>query len=204
MHKYWHFVDEPFSRDGTQTKPPDEPNAKTQIAAFRAALSPSSNVSDQVRSYDLSWLLHLVGDVHQPLHATSRFTHNHTDGDEGGNLVKIRCGQHTEVFCGAGELHAFWDDLLGPNNATPDRVITAAAGLDPPRADLASISDEMTWIDESFDAAQTVAYATPISADPDTPSSLPDTYKRNASKNAKERVALAGARLANLLATALR
>ena len=52
------------------------------------------------------------------------------------------------------------------SNATPDKVIAAAAGLDPPRDNLASISDEMAWIDESFDAAQTVAYATPISADP--------------------------------------
>jgi hypothetical protein len=204
MHKYWHFVDEPFSPDGTRTKPPEEPNAQTRIAAFRAALSRQSNVSDEVRSYDLTWLLHIVGDVHQPLHATSRFTQTHTDGDNGGNAVKIRCGQHIEVFCGTSALHTFWDDLLGPENALPDRVIAAATSLNPPREDLASISDETVWIDESFNAAQAVAYAAPISKDPDTPSSLSDTYKRNALKTAKERVALAGARLANLLAAALR
>jgi hypothetical protein len=100
---------------------PEQPNAQTQIGAFRAALSPQSGVSDEIRSYDLSWLLHLVGDVHQPLRATSRFSHAHPNGDEGGNLVKVRCGQHTEVFCRASELHAFWDDLLGPSDGPPDR-----------------------------------------------------------------------------------
>jgi hypothetical protein len=101
-------------------------------------------------------------------------------------------------------LHTFWDDLLGPDTATPDRVIAAAASLTPPREEFASISDEKVWTDESFNAAQMVAYAAPISTDPDTPSSLSDAYKRNALKTAKERIALAGARLANLLAAALR
>jgi hypothetical protein len=122
--------------------------------------------------------------------------------DQGGNLVRIRCGQRIEVFCRPGPLHAFWDDLLGPQAATAERVIAAAADLDPPREELASISDEDVWIDESFEAAQAVAYAPPIATD-DTESSLSDTYKRNAVKTAKERIVLAGARLANLLAAVL-
>ncbi len=67
LHKYWHFIDTPFSQDGTAF-PQDipKPNAETQIAAFRLVLA--SNMPDALKSYDLSWLLHLVGDVHQPLH----------------------------------------------------------------------------------------------------------------------------------------
>jgi len=79
MHKYWHFIDKPFSPDGTALENPDVPNAETQIAAFRAVLA--SNSPDELKSYDLVWLLHLVGDVHQPLHATSRFTHATPHGD---------------------------------------------------------------------------------------------------------------------------
>ena len=45
---------------------------KTQIVAFRKTLG-DSGASDELKSYDLVWLLHLVGDVHQPLHATTRF-----------------------------------------------------------------------------------------------------------------------------------
>jgi len=70
-HKYWHFVDKPFSKDGTTHFPElPIPNAQTQIDAFRAVLA--SNADDALKSYDLVWLLHLVGDVHQPLHASSR------------------------------------------------------------------------------------------------------------------------------------
>jgi len=66
-HKYWHFVDTPFSTDGTALPAIPAPNAETQIAAFRSVLA--SNDADPKKSYDLVWLEHLVGDVHQPLHA---------------------------------------------------------------------------------------------------------------------------------------
>lgn len=48
-----------------------------------------SLASDDVRSYDLVWLLHLVGDLHQPLHATSRFS-NGLDDARGGNDEKVQ------------------------------------------------------------------------------------------------------------------
>src|SRR6266481_6984794 len=69
-HKYWHFVDMPFTRDGTPLPTVPRPNARTQIAAFRAVLA--STKPDPLKSYDLVWLLHLVGDVHQPLHCATR------------------------------------------------------------------------------------------------------------------------------------
>ncbi len=66
-HKYWHFIDLPYSQDGTPLPPVPTPNAEMQIKAFRAALG--SGASDDVKAYDLAWLEHLVGDIHQPLHA---------------------------------------------------------------------------------------------------------------------------------------
>src|SRR5262245_44384541 len=67
-HKYWHFVDLPFSDDHTTLPTVPTPNAETQIAAFRAVLATESNDPklEKLKSYDLSWLLHLVGDVHNP------------------------------------------------------------------------------------------------------------------------------------------
>jgi hypothetical protein len=47
-------------------------NALTQIKAFTATLA--SNASDDVKSSDLVRLIHLLGDAHQPLHATPAFT----------------------------------------------------------------------------------------------------------------------------------
>jgi hypothetical protein len=56
----WHFIDEPFSTDDTPLQQPVPPNAETQIAVFRKTLA-DKTISDDIRSYDLAWLLHLVG-----------------------------------------------------------------------------------------------------------------------------------------------
>ena len=192
MHKYWHFIDLPFSPDHTALHDPVAPNAQTQIAAFRVKLADAS-ASDDVKSYDLAWLLHLIGDVHQPLHATSRFTHAQPDGDAGGNRVKIKCG----TGCSATELHAVWDDVLGTSNDAND-AIQAVTKFRKPNIQQAAISDEKKWIDESFSAAKDYVYDPPI-GDGSGPYSLTKSYKTRALRLAKQRVALAGARLANLL-----
>ena len=198
MHKYWHFVDVPFSPDGTSLVKPKAPNAQTMIGIMKAALSDSST-SDDIRSYDMVWLEHLVGDVHQPLHATSRFTSEGAKGDAGGNDVKIHCGG-----CKATELHAFWDDIPGPSNATAADAATAAAALGKPDVSKAKIADEATWIQESFEAAKADVYKAPPIGEGPGPFTLTAAYKSNAEKIVKERIALAGARLANLLNAALK
>jgi len=102
---------------------------------FRGILSSSAKAA--LKSYDLVWLLHLVGDVHQPLHCATRVSAAAPDGHDGGNAVKLDCTK-----C---ELHAFWDNL--PSTAksvqlalTP--VITAAKKLPTPDPALAAKSDE--------------------------------------------------------------
>jgi hypothetical protein len=73
-----------------------------------------------VKSYDLVWLIHLVGDAHHPLHATSRFTAA-DPGDNGGNAETV-----TPANAANESLHAFWDGLLG-DRLTPDQAISMAA-----------------------------------------------------------------------------
>ena len=43
-HKYWHFINRPFSPDGTALQNPDTPNVSTQIEALRAKLSRAGRV----------------------------------------------------------------------------------------------------------------------------------------------------------------
>ncbi|MBB4274134.1 S1/P1 nuclease [Rhizobium mongolense] len=74
VHGYGHFKDIGFTTDGSTLPPLDPADAVTQIKLFIDALPRSANKSDDVRSYDLVWLLHLVGDIHQPLHAPTLFT----------------------------------------------------------------------------------------------------------------------------------
>jgi len=189
MHKYWHFVDTPFSDDGTRLPAVPTPNAQTQIGVFRGVLASSSG--DQLKSYDLTWLLHLVGDIHQPLHCATRVSNAEPSGDSGGNKVGLNC-----TGCGR-ELHAFWDNVLGTSDS-PTAVIEFAGKLPVADGTLAAKVDEKDWIAESFDDAVHKVYVPPISAG-DGPFVLTDNYKTAAETLAEQRVALAGARLANLL-----
>jgi hypothetical protein len=192
-HRYWHFIDVPFSRDATPLPPIPRPNAETQIAAFRAALTATN--PDELKSYDLVWLLHLVGDIHQPLHCVTRIERGEPDGDKGGNLVKC-----PNCEPGFKELHGFWDDLPGTTGNTPNYqvVISAAKQLHKPKASLANDLDAGKWIAEGVRFAKSTVYKTPIDAGLG-PFTLTAKYENSAHKLARQRVALAGARLGNLL-----
>lgn len=188
-HKYWHFVDTPFSTDGTPLPSLPTPNAQTQITAFRAVLA--SNDPDAKKSYDLVWLEHLVGDIHQPLHAATRVSSSDPQGDHGGNLVTL-CSAPCKQ-----ELHAFWDDLLGTSSKASS-AITVGRNLPAADATLAAKADAADWAAESFDASKQTVYVAPITSG-DGPFTLTPAYKAAAKKLARQRVALAGVRLANLL-----
>lgn len=196
QHRYWHYIDIPFSTDGTPLEEPEAPNAETQIEAFRATLA-SPDASEDVKSYDLVWLLHLVGDVHQPLHATSRFSVGLPHGDRGGNSVKVTCGPS----CSALNLHAFWDGVLGAGNSAA-AAIGAARKL--AKQGLPKATGTLVdWTHESEKAAESAVYAPPVGAGVG-PYALSAAYQARARAVADERVRLAGARLAGLLTAALR
>jgi hypothetical protein len=211
MHKYRHFIDRPFSMDGTAVDSFQipTPNAQDSIALFRGVLA--SNESDLKKSYDLTWLLHLVGDIHQPLHATTRLSTTLPNGDDGGNGVKLHCAD-----C-PSNLHAFWDDALGkatrlqtpaPLKGLPDAdsiraIIQFAKKLHRPKRLLAVKSSETVWVQESFDAAQKAAYPGLVAGLGGT-FSVTAAYVKSVKKLARQRAVLAGARLANLINSELK
>ena len=199
-HKYWHFVDTPFSDDNTATHQAATPNVLTQIAVLRDALA-APGTSDNIKSYDLVWLIHLVGDIHQPLHAAARFRHNDADGDNGGNDVHLHCPQQMQC---ASNLHSEWDGILG-NTHDLGAITTLATTLDgrpvPPGADVAIID---TWAAESLDLAKSDVYKDrggQALGDPDA--TLDAAYVANAKSVAEIRVILAARRLAALINGAL-
>ena len=194
-HPYWHYYDLPLSADGAATAPPAAPNALTQIKTFAAALA--SDAPDDVKSYDLVWLEHLVGDAHQPLHAVSRFSRGWPQGDRGGNAEKI-CRALT---CGL-KLHAFWDSALGDRGNAED-AIAAAAALAPPNPARAAMDDPAVWFDESAALARESVY-TPAVGDGAGPFTLDQDYQDQAARIARVQAAVAGARLARLLNAAFR
>jgi hypothetical protein len=90
-HAYWHFKDTLYSPDGTPIPSPDPVDTVKQIKPMINKLPARSGASDDLRSYDLVWTLHLVGDLHQPLHTIAFYTSqiSGTGSDRGGNLIPI-------------------------------------------------------------------------------------------------------------------
>lgn len=200
-HKYWHYVNMPLGSDHGDGVPLQEPDIVEKIGVLKAALA--TGEPDALKSYDLVWLMHLVGDIHQPLHCITRVSTTHPDGDRGGNLVMLNGP--------AKNLHFFWDDVLGEGNnkdfarAAPDdlaKAVQVAAMLPNPNRKLAMDDKESDWARESFALARKNVYAKPVGS-ADGPYTLTPAYTRRATKIADQRIALAGARLANLLKAAL-
>ena len=187
MHKYWHFIDIPFSSDGSPLPGVPKPNAETRIDDFRKVLR--SNKPDALKSYDLTWLLHLIGDIHQPLHGTTRVTAAKPDGDDGGNGVTLSGPIHN--------LHSYWDDLLGIGDS-PLEAQQALAAL-PKAAATSSDLKTANWVKESFSAAKSVVYMNPPIGPGNGPFTLTPGYEAKAHEVAAARVSLAGARLAKIL-----
>lgn len=196
-HKYWHYKDVGFSTDGTAVLPPKQPDVQGRIELFRSTLA-SAKASQPLKSYDLTWLIHLVGDIHQPLHATARFTADLPHGDVGGNKVAIHC-----PFSCPLELHAFWDDALGRSDS-PAAAISRIHKIAPAPADAAALTDVSAWLAESVAAARADVYTGPIGAAGQGPYVLDQAYRERAVAVSEQRVALAGARLARLIRDALK
>jgi len=209
LHRYWHFKDIGFSTDGTAVEAPEAPNAGTQIAALRDALKTGSNSR---KSYDVVWLAHLVGDVHQPLHAAARFSKATPHGDRGGNSVLVCAGAGVCKASNAGALHSFWDGALG-SGESPVAIRAEAARLcdatgvklklcDAPTPGAEDVADVEAWITESAGLAQARVYAKPIGPGVG-PYKVSEAYRVDAARVARGQIVLAGARLAKLLDAAL-
>jgi hypothetical protein len=117
----WHYVNIPFrpGRADQGEVPPGE-NVLTAFAQQRATLR-DPDARDADRAVALCWVLHLVGDVHQPLHTTTLVTPQFAEGDRGGNDFFVRPSPRGEAI----NLHAFWDGLAGRGDRIREAANTA-------------------------------------------------------------------------------
>lgn len=98
----WHYVNIPWSVDGSAFAIPEPPHV---VSALEDSLRTLRNAatSPEKKAEALGMLIHFVGDIHQPMHATDR-------GDRGGNGVLIASVPFTDLWPGTvPNLHAFWD-----------------------------------------------------------------------------------------------
>lgn len=202
----WHFINYHFRTDGKETSnKPLEENVVWAIAKQSEILKDRSK-SDAARADALRFLIHFVGDVHQPLHSVARDTDLHPDGDRGGNDFKV---QPADLFLDMERppqnLHALWDAAGGlyrsmerPLSTTGKQYVDALANmlmLWMPESALQEASDlkPEDWTQESLKVAQSFVYTAPENGKPDL------AYLLECQKISARRIALAGYRLGHLL-----
>jgi hypothetical protein len=82
----WHYVDFPFKPEGEpagiQAAQPPRENIITAIGQNERIVR--SGTDPARRGVALAWLFHLIGDIHQPLHAIQLFSRKYPNGDRGG------------------------------------------------------------------------------------------------------------------------
>ena len=196
QHRNWHFTN--FAVPASDTHPVAANNALERIKTFTGTLSDPAKPR-ALKAYDLAWVLHLVGDVHQPLHMANQYGPVFHGNDAGGNGIPVQYPPYHE-------LHGFWDGAPGDSKNSAKLLgiaIRAARSLAPAPAAEAAISDVDSWGKESYDLALNDAYVPPVMLQSAAMVVPTPGYVANAQKVSKARVALAGARLANLLNAAL-
>jgi hypothetical protein len=146
----------------------------------------------------LFFVVHLVGDLHQPLHCANR------DGDQGGNLVRVKSPSDEGGDAPATNLHRVWDiDLVrkamgGLTWAEFADRLDARIDRDQQRA--WAQGDVKAWLLESHKAAREHAYPGVPRRDPGAePFTLPEKYLEDNSEVVKGRLQRAGIRLAKVL-----
>jgi hypothetical protein len=103
-HNTWHYIDIDVSAQEVEFKPADDNNHVVgAIERFKKVLK-DTKVEKEDRKEALLFLVHFLGDMHQPLHCTDR------DNDRGGNrqLVKSFNGKEGQTL----NLHSVWDSHM--------------------------------------------------------------------------------------------
>jgi hypothetical protein len=231
FHGTWHYINEPvfltqdhaiffngivpanLSRVWRKGKPQDTMNIFQALHECDYQLSNPRN-DNPTKAIYICWVLHLVGDIHQPMHSSAAFTPNKLQkGDQGGNFIKV----DTE----SGKLHSTWDALLGSTKegtyeSQGVAYVTQMGNRllrDPGMVNLGKKAiknmNYNQWIQESYDIARTSAYNSHVtekilefdrsSDETMTPIKLSDEYMIMAKDIANERMIQSGFRLAEKL-----
>ena len=194
----WHFVDIPkdaagFSEERDCFRPQDKhKNADTdhhncvvdRIEMFQKILG-DEKASRADRLEALKWIVHFVGDLHQPLHAI--------DEAHGGNDIKLavfgspKCGDYD---C---NLHWAWDTLLLEHTGLSEEDYVARLNtlIAQKQLENQAAGTPVDWANESHLQARQIMNAKPAAID--------DAYYQANIELVNRKLALAGLRLAALL-----
>jgi len=218
----WHYIDIPRgAKRGSVDAYCGEGGCVTRALAEQLAILKDTHADPAKRTDALRYIIHFIGDLHQPLHST-------TNDDEGGNCVPLkyfRRKPHERNNSYSPNLHSIWDSaILERDMEGADPVEYAGTLEDRYQADIEKwqkgpirVED---WVWESHELAESAVYGplTPaIAVEPSVPVrscsddnnigqrmlaqhiAVGDGYQEQAAAVAELRVAQAGIRLALVL-----
>jgi hypothetical protein len=205
----WHYINLPLRLDGkpVDMKPAEE-NVVWAITHFSEILKDKSK-PDAERADALRYIIHFVGDIHQPLHAATLVSDEHPTGDKGGNDYPIKTGDNfLTMEKPPTNLHFLWDmgaGIFKPDSETRPLNAESSARMhlqgqqivsrfpEGPLKEQIKNLNPMDWANESFRTAQDFAYKVRTGGEIDI------AYAAIARTMCAQRAALAGYRLAALL-----
>jgi len=210
----WHYIEMAYVPAYSKVSPPaPRENGTNVVTQIDWAAEKLHGEDRSLRPIALCWLLHLVGDIHQPDHAITLFSEQFPNGDKGGNLALIRIENGESI-----KLHFYWDGLLGQYASWPEIVrlneefaqLEKTSGEEIDRQ-LAEHTTPASWALESHAAGKKYAYLDgdlrPANYDihprEDNVPQLSAEYARQANKTAQLRAVLAARRAAATLAKSL-
>jgi len=204
----WHYADTFWRNvDGKVEVLKDfqEPKGKAveQLLAFDKLLRDTA-APDADKAIALAWVLHLGGDIHQPLHTSARVTQYDPKGDQGGNLFMLSPKGATGND--RVSLHWYWDSIVGRNiprvsDACDSDYLPPIAQAMMKKHPAAKMQNRLKlgkfdeWQQEGFQIASTKLYPASLKFGV-APS---DNYKKMAFEISEEQIALAGYRLGAML-----
>ena len=219
----WHFIDIPLdARKNSVTGACPASGCVTSAIRRQSDILRSASATRRQKAEALLFVVHFVGDLHQPLHAAD-------NDDRGGNCVAVAFFDHQPETSGAGEnyrpnLHGVWDtDLVERVSQGQDAAAFAAALRSRFASDIKrwirQPVDVDAWAWESHKVALKSVYGklpTRIPVEPPRPvescadhdmgkrmfnlhEAIDERYLRGASPVIRRQLALAGTRLAALL-----
>lgn len=209
-HPYRHYVDT-FWRQDTDFGPIQSVDRRPEGDLLRDAPRLQgwlTAAGAEQRALGLAWVMHLVGDIHQPLHASGRVTALDPYGDAGGNDFKLE--ETNPQTHARRSLHSLWDGIMTSSiqrqSGESDAALLARAAREVaghhPRGEFSAEIGQTQfrdWAAASVGIAQRSVYAAPLVRN----QAAPPAYRQAAFQAAEPRVALAGYRLADILNQAL-
>jgi hypothetical protein len=189
----WHYVDIPIDKPHFDMAR-DCPKGDCVIAKIeefqRTVVDPAATPVQ--RREALLFLIHFVGDMHQPLHCSD-------NKDKGGNDVKL------DFFGRPSNLHSMWDSgLLGRIGQEDALFAKLSKDLTNRRARKWGKGSVSSWADQSHKVAQAVVYGKLPKPPAGSDIKVDASYEQLADPVIQQQIEKAGARLAMVLNTTLR